>query len=233
MKDVDVVDLFDEEINKREKKLNKRVERMRLKEEKQAIKEAKKLEKVEDQEFDKYLKKVKEEKLIEEPVKNEKLNNFKDDIIDINEVSKEIKKEENNSYDEFLNDLKDSKPIKPAIKNDVQNNEHINMSSVEKKLNDDGKDLNEIKIEKKHPFLNFILGVCSICLLVISVDYISYNAITNYKDLQTLINSILLVSMVILYLLSIVIKNNGIKKFFQILSMLAIIAFMGYHLFIV
>ena len=201
MKDIDVVDLFDEEINKKKKNIDKKVEKARLKEERKKEKEAKRLEKIEDIEFNEYLKNLKKEQLIERDV----------------EIPANV-------------------PVKNGVKTVP---DHINIDSVEKKLKENNIETIEKKLDiqvekqpKKHPFLNFLLVLCSICLLVITTDYMVYNSITHYSDLKTLINSILLTVMVACYLISILVKNEGAKKFFQILSMLAIIGFMSYHLFI-
>ena len=175
MKNVDVIDLFNEEINKKNKKLNRKIEKERLKEEKKKAKDKKRLEKYEDLEFEQYLKRLREENTIDVPTKS------------------------------------NIKTIKPTnkIENDVfiENKDH-------------------------HPFLNFLIGVFSIILLVISVDYIVYNAYTNYTDLPTLINSVLLTCMTMFYLLSMAVNKSGLKKFLQILSLLSIIVFMAYHLFV-
>ena len=185
MRNVDVVDLFDEEIKNKEKKQDKKVQKMRLKEEKKLAKQKKKLEKQEDQDFNEYLRKIKEEKLVEIPVKN-----------------KEIK---------FDN-------IKPTNDFNIENIKAITEYKNEEK--------------KNHTFLNVLLVILSILLIVVSVDYIVYNTLTNYVDLPTLVNSIILVCMVFFYLISIISKKETTKKFFEILSMLFIIAFMGYHLFV-
>lgn len=175
MKDVDVIDLFNEELNRKNKKLSRKVEKARIKEEKKKARDKKKLEKLEDIKFEEYLKRLREENIIEMP------------------------------------DKSSPKTIKPTNK-------------IE----------NDLFIEKqeRHPFLNFLIGVFSIILLVISVDYVVYNAYTNYTDLPTLINSVLLAAMTFFYLLSMAVNKQGLKKSLQILSLLSIIAFMSYHLFI-
>jgi len=232
MKDVDVIDLFSEEINKKEKKRNKKIEKQRLKEEKQKLKEAKKLEKLEDKEFDEYMKKIKEEKLVEEPVKPEKREEkFNEIMSKVNEkktIDEILAAEQDRKVDNLFENNKEL--VNKPIKNSENIIDHINIKSVEKKLDDDILKP-EIK-ENKYPILNFILIILSIVLLVLSLDYIFYNVISNYKNLQTMINSILLVVMNIFYLLSILIDKKGIKKSFEILSILAMIAFMSYHLFI-
>ena len=181
MKNIDVVDLFDEEIKKKQDKLDKKVEKMRLKEEKKKEREAKKFEKEEDQNFKEYLKQIKEERLIEVP---------------------DVKKE-------FRND-------------------HINISSVEKMLNDHKESIPK----EKHHVSTLLIIVLSICLVVLSSDYILYNATINYKDLKTLISSSILVITTLFYIFSMIIKKDGVKRFFQVMSLLSFICYIAYQLFI-
>lgn len=176
MKNIDVVDLFDEELKKKQDKLDKKVEKMRIREEKIKRKEEKKFEKEEDQGFNEYMKKLKQERLVEMP-------NFKDD--------------------------------------------HINISSVEKILNEKKSDE-----PKKHHVSTLLIIVLSICLIVLSADYILYNATINYKNLKTLITSSILIVTVFFYILSMLIKKDGVKRFFEVLSLLSFIGYIAYQLFI-
>ena len=180
MKNIDVVDLFDEELKKKQDKLDKKVEKMRLKEEKRKRKEERKFEKEEDQGFNEYLKKMKEERLVERT----------------------------NVKSEFKND-------------------HINISSIEKLLDEKKSD-----IPKKHHFSTLLIVILSICLIVLSSDYILYNATINYKNLKTLISSSVLVLTTLFYILSMLIKKEGVKRFFEVLSLLSFICYIAYQLFI-
>lgn len=203
-KNVDVIDLFDEEINKKDKKLEKKIEKARLKEEKKEAKRKKKLEKQEENGFDKYLEKIKEEKVIEEAV-------------EVKPKVEEVIKEP------FIPDVPVPVKIKPEENIDNELTRRITTIS----------EIKEFHVEKKHPLLNFFIVLFSIILIVISCDYLLYNTYTNYTDLKTMITSILLVSTVISYLLSIIIKKEGTKKFFQVISLILFSCYMGYYLFII
>lgn len=203
-KNVDVIDLFDEEINKKDKKLEKKIEKARLKEEKKEAKRKKKLEKQEENGFDKYLEKIKEEKVIEEAV-------------EVKPKVEEVIKEP------FIPDVPVPVKIKPEENIDNELTRRITTIS----------EIKEFHVEKKHPILNFFIVLFSIILIVISFDYLLYNTYTNYTDLKTMITSILLVSTVISYLLSIIIKKEGTKKFFQVISLILFSCYMGYYLFII
>ena len=74
-------------------------------------------------------------------------------------------------------------------------------------------------------------GIC-ICLIVLSTDYIIYNATINYKDLKTLITSSILIVTIFFYILSLMIKKDGVKRFFQVMSLLSFIIYIAYQLFI-
>lgn len=158
-KNIDVIDLFNEELDKKEKKLDKRVFKSKQKELKKLDKKKKMLELKEEMEFDSYLKKIKKTRGLD-------------------------------------NEL------------EIKNNKEI---------------------KRNYPILNFIITSLSVILLVVSFDYLFYNIFSNFKDM---INSILLVSMVIFYLLSILFQNIRIKKICQIISLLLVISFMSYHLFL-
>ena len=158
-KNIDVIDLFNEELDKKEKKLDKWVFKSKQKELKKLDKKKKMLELKEEMEFDSYLKKIK---------KTRGLDN----------------------------------------ESEIKNNKEI---------------------KRNYPILNFIITSLSVILLVVSFDYLFYNIFSNFKDM---INSILLVSMVIFYLLSILFQNIRIKKICQIISLLLVISFMSYHLFL-
>lgn len=92
----DIVDLFAEEVNKKEKKLNRKIEKEKLKEEKRKKKKELELEKQEDKEFSEFLEKIKEEEIIEVPVKNKELKEnkveelFEDKPVKKNKASKVI-----------------------------------------------------------------------------------------------------------------------------------------------
>ena len=180
MKNIDVVDLFDEEIKKKQNKLDRKVEKMRLKEEKKKAREIKKFEKEEDQGFNEYMKKLRQEKLVEVP------------------------------------------DVKHEFRND-----HINISSIEKMLDDSKKEA-----PKKHHVSTLLIIILSICLLVLSSDYILYNATINYKNLKTLITSSILVATVFFYILSLMIKKDSVKRFFEVISLLSFICYIAYLLFI-
>ncbi len=180
MKNIDVVDLCDEEIKRKQSKLDKKVEKMRLKEEKKKEREMRRFEKEEDQGFNEYMKKLKQERLVEIP---------------------DVKRE-------FRND-------------------HINMSSIEKMLEDHKKE--EVKV---HHVSTLLMVILSICLIVLSADYIIYNATINYKDLKTLITSSILIVTIFFYILSLMIKKDGIKRFNQVMSLLSFIIYIAYQLFI-
>lgn len=243
MKDVNVVDLFDEELTKKEKKLNKKMERTRLKEERKQKKINKKLEKQEDADFNEYLEKIKEEKLVETAVQvnldNKESFNLDDEIKEILPIDEDLidvpiktnkKLNENESIEHFFKD--EAKSIDDFFK--INKEEILVKSDDKNEQKNIGETLFEdIKKEKKHPFLNFLIALFSIILLVVSTDYIIYNCISNYKDLPTMINSIMLVTNVIFYLLSIIVKNKTLQKIFQILSLICITLFMCYHLFII
>lgn len=212
-KSVDVVDLFSEEINKKEKNLDKKIRRARKKEEKKNKKLQKELEEKEEIEFQDYLDKKKKEQL---------------EIIENDDELVKAPKKENKFYQETFN-----VPKKEQIVEDINN---IELKKEQTPTLNDILNIeeNNFKLkEEHHPFLNFLIGLFSICLLVLSCDYIIYNSITNYKDMITMINSILLVCMTVFYLLSIIIKKLVPKKLCQILSILFIISFMAYHLFII
>lgn len=93
----------------------------------------------------------------------------------------------------------------------------------------------EIHIEKnnkKHPFLNFLLGMFIIILFLTSCDYLIFNVLKQ-NDIKLIITSSLLCVLAITYILSILIKKEGIKKFFQILATISIAAYMLYQLYII
>lgn len=203
-KNVDVIDLFDEEVNKKDKRLERKIERARLKEEKKEAKRKRKLEKQEEDGFDKYLEKIKEEKVIEEAVE------IKPKVEDV------IKQP-------FIPDVPVPVKTKPEV--DMDNDLTRKITTI--------SEIKEFHPVKKHPILNFFVVLFSIILIVISGDYLLYNTYTNYTDLKTMIISIILVSTVIFYLLSIITKKEGPKKFFQIISLILFSCYMGYYLFII
>lgn len=90
----------------------------------------------------------------------------------------------------------------------------------------------DIPKEKKHSFLNFILGLFLIILFLVSCDYFIYSVLKE-KDLEIIITSSLLCCLSIFYILSIIINNVVIKKIFQILATISIAVYMLYYLFII
>lgn len=110
---------------------------------------------------------------------------------------------------------------------------------LEEKNKDDIYEITKEKINikpdnkiKKHPFLNFLLGLFIIVLFLTSCDYLIFN-ILKEKELKIIITSSLLFVLAITYILSIIIKKEGIKKFFQILATISIAAYMLYQLYII
>jgi len=162
MKDVEnenIVDLFSEELSKRERKQEKKIAKMKAKEKRKQDKAMKKLEKMEDIEYAKKLKEKEQQNgIVEAPIKKEKNN--------------------------------------------------------------------------KHPFLNFILGLFMIILFLVTLTYLFYNVFKE-TNLEQIINSSILCTMVLFYELSILISKTSIKKFFQILATISITLFMCYHLWII
>lgn len=184
--DLDVIDLFDKELNKKEKKLEKKINKAKLKEEKNNKKRLKKLEIDEEIGFNEYLEKMKEKTILESPK-------------EVNQIDFNIIKEKEAKNIEFKD-----------------NNEHLEIFNIEK--------------EKKHPILNFFLGLFSCFLLIISTDYLFYNCVKKYVDLSTMLNSIILVSTVFFFLLSNILKKESSKKFFQIITTICFSLFMLYYL---
>lgn len=90
----------------------------------------------------------------------------------------------------------------------------------------------DIPKEKKHSFLNFILGSFLIILFLVSCDYFIYSVLKE-KNLEIIITSSLLCCLSIFYILSIIINNVVIKKIFQILATISIAVYMSYYLFII
>lgn len=153
MKDVknnEVIDLFREELNKKQKTEEKKIAKMRVKEKKRENKKLKNLEKLEDLEFSRQIR----------------FNNKSD-----------IKKE-------------------------------------------------------KYYILNSLIFIFSLFLLIIGIDYFTFNIIKG-NDLEQIITSSILCLMIIFYLLSIIIKNGRIKKWLEIISILFITLYMFYNLYII
>lgn len=90
----------------------------------------------------------------------------------------------------------------------------------------------DIPKERKHPFLNFILGLFLIILFLVSCDYFIY-CVLKEKELEIIITSSLLCCLSIFYILSIIINNTVVKKIFQILATISIAIYMSYYLFII
>lgn len=153
MKDVknnEVIDLFREELNKKQKIEEKKIAKMRVKEKKRENKKIKNLEKLEDLEFSRQIR----------------FNNKSD-----------IKKE-------------------------------------------------------KYYILNSLIFIFSLFLLIIGIDYFTFNIIKG-NDLEQIITSSILCLMIIFYLLSIIIKKGRIKKWLEIISILFITLYMFYNLYII
>jgi hypothetical protein len=223
-KDINVVDLFNEEVNKKEKKLARKIEKARRKEEKKEKQRKKELEQKEEEEFKDYLEKIKSEQVLEDaktvelgsPINQLEIEkNIEDELIE--PPKKNL--ENTISREQIFNDIKETEIKKEENK-------------LEELLNMNEKVENKIK-EENYPLLNVLLVIFSIVLIFIGGDYIIYNAITNYTDLPTMINSIIFIFMILFYLLSILIKNQKGIKITQILSLICMICFMGYHLFII
>lgn len=176
MKDVneDVIDLFNEELSRKQRKEEKKLAKKKAKLKKKQVKKEKKLEEIENIEF---AKKIEEKK-------------YNADEIEDNKTINEI----------------------PVLK-------------TREKLNED-------IIKKRYPFLNFLLGFFIIILLLTSIDYTVYSIIKE-NNLEKIITSSMLCILSFFYILSIIIKKEGIKKFFQILATVSITAFMCYQLFLI
>lgn len=224
-KDIDVIDLFNEEINKKEKKLDRKIEKARKKEEKKEKKRKKELEQQEEEGFNEYLKQIKEDKILEEsktveinpPINQLEIvsSEFEEDLVEPPKKNKEIEKDQ---------------IIKAIQETEIKKEEN----SLENLLNmeDQKKDkINENKAEK-YTVLNTLLVILSVVLIFIGGDYVIYNSISNYTNLSNMINSIIFALMMFFYLLSILLKNKRGIKTFQILSLICMICFMGYYLFI-
>lgn len=174
MDNVDIIDLFDEEVKKKEQKKLKKINKQKEKDKKKRDIYLKKLEKQEDVEFENYLKQ--------------------------------------------LHSQNEEKPTKKEANEKIVKNIDVEKTTEH---------------TEKHPFLNALLIIFSICLIVITADYVIYNSITNFKDIYTMINSIILALTILFYILSLLIKNIKVKKVFEILSIIVLILFMAYHLFII
>ena len=150
-----------------------------------------------------------------------------------------MEKEEDSEFQKYLEKVKEEKNTLVVSSNQVSEIPDVPVPVKPKKEIDDFTKRipiipteNVISLEH-HPILNFFISVFSLILIVISIDYFLYNTYTNYVDLKTMITSIILVLTVITYLLSIIIKKESIKKFFQILSLILFTCYMGYYLFII
>lgn len=178
MKEVDnsVVDLFHEELNKKQRKEERKIARIKAKEKKKQAKQQKLLEQVEDIEFAKKIEQKYSEDNQEKTITNELL---------------EIKKEQTTRTK-----------------------------------------LNEKKTIKKHPILNFFLGLFLIILCITSIDFLIFSVLKE-KNMELIMTGSLLCILSLFYILSIITKKESIKKFFQMIASLAITAYMCYQLFII
>lgn len=123
---------------------------------------------------------------------------------------------------EKLEDIEFAKKLEEKNKNDFVPNE-----ITREKINEE----KNVEI-KKHHFLNFLLGLFIIVLFLTSCDYLIFS-ILKEKDIKLIITSSLLCFMAITYILSIIIKKEGPKKFFQILATISITLYMLYQLYII
>lgn len=123
----------------------------------------------------------------------------------------------------------------------MEDEEFAKMLKEDKKVKDDdfeeivkeekNNEVEEVKEEKKHSFLNFLLGLSIIVLFLASSDYAVYNIIKG-KELEQILTASALCVTSIFYILSIIVKKTVPKKLFEILATLSIAAYMCYYLFI-
>ena len=146
------------------------------------------------------------------------------DVVDLfeEEMIKEDKKE-----------LKKIQKEKKKEKKEEKKLEKFEDEEFAKMLKEENKEepARHEKKEKKYTFLNILLGISIIILFLASSDYAIYNIIKG-KELEQILTSSALCITSIFYILSILIKKPGIKKFFEILATLSIASYMCYYLFI-
>ena len=131
---------------------------------------------------------------------------------------KKLEKMEDEEFAKMLKEEKKENPTEPIVE---EKNEVINEITNEE----------DTHKEKKHPFLNFLLGLSILILFLASSDYAIYNIIKG-KELEQVLTSTALCITSVFYILSIIVKNSVIKKIFEILATLSIAAYMCYYLFI-
>lgn len=138
-------------------------------------------------------------------------------------------KEKKNKKLEKMEDIEFAKRLeeKKSEKNEDIDLNHNSLEMTRSNLFDF-----DIQKQKKYPFLNFVLGLFLVILFLVSCDYFIYSVLKE-KDLKIIITSSLLCCLSICYILSIIIKKESIKKIFQILATISIVAYMGYCLFII
>lgn len=161
------------------------------------------------------------------------MNNTQENIIDLfsNEVNKK-KKREQKKIEKFKKKEERKKAIEEkklariedkafALKQKKEN------ELYQKKFEDSNKNY---KTPSTVQFLgDTILGFFSILIILSSIGY---NIYEYFNDSLNIIYGCLLLSTSISFVLSMVIKKEGIKKFFYILSSISLALFVGYQLFI-
>ena len=163
----------------------------------------------------------KEKELLEE-----KNNTSNDDVLDMvdekKKSTKDLTLELEKAKKEYNNELK-----KDDISNDDLGKTQILDLTRQMKFNFE-KTKEENNINKKHgiSILNVIGEVNLLCIGY----YIYLLVFTNYQDEKTnyLINGGIIISLVLLFGLSVVSKK-GLSKFFNILNILALIAFIAFN----
>ena len=158
------------------------------------------------------------------------------DVVDFftEELSKKEKKEQKKKKKDKKKQAKKEKELEKiedlefAKKLEEKNKEEIIPTEITREKINVEKNI----IVKKHPFLNFLLGLFIIVLFLTSCDYLIFN-ILKQTELKLIITSSLLCFLAITYILSIIIKKEGLKKFFQILATISIAAYMLYQLYII
>ena len=140
---------------------------------------------------------------------------LKEDKKELKKIEKE--KSRQKRYEKKLEKMEDEEFAK-MLKEDRKEEKEDILENIEEK-------------PKKHSFLNFLLGLSIIILFLASSDYALYNIIRG-KDLEQILTASALCVTSVFYILSIIVKKEGIKKFFQVLATLSIASYMCYYLFI-
>ena len=147
------------------------------------------------------------------------------EVVDLfeEEMMKEDKRELKKIQKEKKKEKKQEKKLEK-----FEDEEFAKMLKEEKK---DKEEPTYEKKEKKHTFLNILLGISIIILFLASADYAVFNIIKG-KELEQILTSSALCITSTFYILSILVKKEGVKKFLQILATLSIASYMCYYLFI-